>query len=64
ARGKRGSLLQGFTHAIGCFLRMYVLRLGFLDGKAGLLLSILSSHSTFIKYADLWLRSRPQGRQE
>ena len=64
ARGKRGSLLQGFGHAIGCFLRMYVLRLGFLDGKAGLLLSILSSHSTFIKYADLWLRSRTQGKPD
>ena len=57
-RGKSANLLQGFIHAIGCFLRMYIFRLGFLDGKTGLLLSILSAHSTFVKYADLWIRKQ------
>lgn len=56
-RGKRSSIGQGLLHAIGCFLKMYVLRAGFLDGKQGFLLSILSAHSTFVKYADLWIRS-------
>jgi len=37
---------------------MYVIRLGFLDGKAGLLLAMLSAHSTFVKYADLWVRTQ------
>lgn len=55
-RGKRASLGQGIVHAIGCFLRMYLLRGGLLDGRAGLLLALLSAHSTFAKYADLWLR--------
>ncbi|MGL4204663.1 MAG: glycosyltransferase family 2 protein [Aeromonadaceae bacterium] len=58
ARGKTTTLLQGMLHALGCFVRMYLLRLGFLDGKAGFLISVLSAHSTFVKYADLWLRSR------
>jgi (heptosyl)LPS beta-1,4-glucosyltransferase len=58
AKGKTTSLLQGVLHAIGCFVRMYFLRVGFLDGKAGFLLSILSAHSTFVKYADLWLRKQ------
>ncbi|MDH2925371.1 (heptosyl)LPS beta-1,4-glucosyltransferase [Nicoletella semolina] len=57
-KGKKGSLLQGITHAIACFVKMYFLKAGFLDGKQGLLLAILSSHSTFIKYADLWNRTR------
>lgn len=58
ARGKRGSLTAGIAHGIGCFLRMYLLKAGFLDGRAGLLLALLSAHSTFAKYADLWVRTR------
>ena len=60
ARGKRGSLLQGGLHGIACFLRMYVFRLGFLDGAQGLLLAILSAHSTYVKYADLWVKQQPK----
>lgn len=56
-RGKKASLSQGFSHAIGCFIKMYLLKRGFLDGKQGLLIAILSAHSTFIKYADLWIRN-------
>ncbi len=59
AAGRRSSLLQGFTHGLACFLRMYVFRLGFLDGRQGLLLAVLSGHSTFVKYADLWTRWHP-----
>lgn len=57
-QGKKASLGQGISHAVGCFIKMYFLKAGFLDGKQGLLLAILSAHSTFVKYADLWDRSR------
>jgi len=56
--GKRGSLLKGILHGIFCFLRMYVFRAGFLDGKRGFLLASLSAFSTFAKYADLWVRQQ------
>lgn len=59
-KGKSSSLLQGFLHGVACFLKMYVFRLGFLDGRQGLLLAMLSAHSTFAKYADLWIRSQNQ----
>ncbi len=59
AAGRKGSLLQGTSHALACFLRMYVFRAGFLDGRQGLLLALLSAHSTFVKYADLWVRYQP-----
>jgi glycosyltransferase involved in cell wall biosynthesis len=36
------------------FLKMYVIRLGFLDGKHGLVLSTLAAFSVFSKYARLW----------
>lgn len=58
ARGQRGSLGAGVIHGIGCFLRMYLFKAGFLDGRQGLLLALLSAHSTFAKYADLWVRTR------
>jgi (heptosyl)LPS beta-1,4-glucosyltransferase len=58
ARGKRSSLLQGLIHGVGCFIKMYIVRAGFLDGKQGFLLAVLSAHSTFVKYADLWIRQQ------
>jgi len=59
-RGKTASLSAAFLHGLGCFVRMYVLKAGFLDGRRGLLLALLSAHSTFVKYADLWIRAQPQ----
>lgn len=55
-RGKKSSIFQALVHALGCFLKMYVLHVGFLDGKQGFIIATLSAHSTFIKYADLWIR--------
>lgn len=54
AQGKRSSLTQAIVHAIGCFLKMYLFKRGFLDGKHGFLLAILSAQSVFLKYASLW----------
>lgn len=36
------------------FLRMFILKTGFLDGTHGLLLALLSSTAVLIKYAKLW----------
>lgn len=58
--GQRASLANGIWHGLGCFLRMYLFKRGFLDGKPGLLLALLSAHSTFIKYAALWLHDHDQ----
>ena len=57
-KGKKATLWQGISHAIGCFVKMYILKAGFLDGKQGFLLAVLSAHSTFVKYADLWERNQ------
>lgn len=58
AQGKKSSLGNAMLHAVGCFLKMYVFKAGFLDGKQGFLLAVLSAHSTFIKYADLWIHAQ------
>ncbi|MFZ7157243.1 glycosyltransferase family 2 protein, partial [Avibacterium avium] len=57
-QGKKATLFQGITHGIATFTKMYLLKAGFLDGKEGFLLAVLSGHSTFVKYADLWIRTR------
>ena len=57
-RGKKASISQGVGHALGCFIKMYIVKAGFLDGKQGFLLSVLSAHSTFVKYADLWIKTQ------
>lgn len=62
ARGKSTNLLTGVMHGIGCFVKMYILHAGFLDGRQGFLLAALSAHSTFVKYADLWVRTRTSAR--
>lgn len=57
-RGRKGSLAAAFVHGGFCFVRMYLLRAGFLDGRAGLLLAILLAQATFAKYAELWALGR------
>ncbi|MEZ8606894.1 glycosyltransferase family 2 protein [Vibrio sp. 10N.239.311.G01] len=63
-QGKTASLTQGLFHSVGCFIKMYFLRAGFLDGKQGLLISLLSAHSTFVKYADLWERTHTRSQSD
>jgi (heptosyl)LPS beta-1,4-glucosyltransferase len=62
AQGRSTNLLKGMLHGIGCFVKMYVLHAGFLDGRQGFLLAVLSAHSTFVKYADLWIRTKTSAR--
>lgn len=64
ARGKTSSISQGIIHALSCFIKMYIVKAGFLDGKQGFLLSLLSAHSTFVKYADLWIKTKTSSPKE
>lgn len=61
ARG-RGGLWPALTHATWTFLRGYLLRLGFLDGRAGLAIACLNARGTFLRYRLAGLpASRPPG---
>ncbi|RRN44956.1 glycosyltransferase [Lautropia dentalis] len=46
----RGGTLRGVRHAAWSFLRGYLLRAGFLDGRYGLTLACLNASGTFWKY--------------
>ena len=52
-RGKKAGVFSIVINPIFKFLRMYIIRLGFLDGLEGLLLSILSANYTMVKYYKL-----------
>jgi glycosyltransferase involved in cell wall biosynthesis len=45
---------QLIVRPVWVFVRMYVVKLGFLDGIQGFILSVLSSCYVFTKYAKLW----------
>jgi (heptosyl)LPS beta-1,4-glucosyltransferase len=60
-RGRRANALDLLLHPPAAFLRNYILRRGFLDGTAGLTLSIVNAYSVFLKFAKLWeLQRTPQ----
>jgi hypothetical protein len=52
--GRRPSWINLFVRPWARFFKMFILRRGFLDGKHGLVLSILAAFSVFTKYARLW----------
>ena len=54
--GKRASLLKAITHGLWAFIRGYIIRAGFLDGRRGFLLALLNAEGSFYNYAKMLLR--------
>jgi glycosyltransferase involved in cell wall biosynthesis len=61
AAGRRATAWDLTVRPLFAFLKMYVLRLGVLDGMHGFILCTLSSAYVFTKYAKLWERTRVGG---
>lgn len=57
-KGKRASLFDVTVRPVSRFIKMYVLRRGFLDGYHGAVLCGLAAFSVFTKYAKLWNMAR------
>jgi glycosyltransferase involved in cell wall biosynthesis len=55
ASNRRLSFFTGIAHGAFTFLRVYVLRLGFLDGAAGFLLAVANAEGTYYRYMKAWL---------
>ena len=51
--GKRARSWTPLSHATWMFIRMYILKLGLLDGLDGFIISILNAGGSFFKYAKL-----------
>jgi len=55
ASDRKVSALSGVTHGIGTFLRVYLLKLGFLDGAAGFMLAVANAEGAYYRYQKAWL---------
>jgi len=53
-RGRRASLWDLLARPPAKFLKSYLLKRGFLDGRHGLILSMTATFYVFLKYAKLW----------
>lgn len=52
--GKSARLLDLVFNPMFRFLKLYVLKRGFLDGMPGFIIAVLGSYYCFLKYAKLW----------
>lgn len=53
-KGSESTPFNAFFRALWAFTRMYVIQLGFLDGKSGFVLAVNSAHYVFLKYSKVW----------
>jgi len=53
-KGKKANLVSACSHGVMKFIKMYLLKLGFLDGKEGFVLAVISSFGVSLKYLRLW----------
>jgi hypothetical protein len=61
ARGQRGSLTKAILHGGWAFMRGYVFRGGFLDGREGFLLAFSAGLGSFYRYAKMaYLVGKPR----
>ena len=51
--GKKGSIFKAITHAIWMFIKVYLLKAGFLDGRAGFILSVTFAEGAYYRYIKL-----------
>lgn len=59
--GKRGGLGAALSHGVWAFLRSYVIRRGFLDGKLGFVLAMYIAEGTYYRYLKMGILSGQLG---
>jgi glycosyltransferase involved in cell wall biosynthesis len=57
-RGKGGSVSGAVAHGAWAFLRTYLFRAGFLDGREGFVLAVANAEGTYYRYLKAWLAAR------
>jgi glycosyltransferase involved in cell wall biosynthesis len=64
AQGRSGAGFAMLVHPPLKFLKMYLLKGGFLEGLPGFVVAVLGAYYVFLKYAKLWeLRRTPEARR-
>lgn len=64
SRGRTTSLPKALAHGLFAFVRTYLLKLGFLDGRHGLMLAIYNAEYAYYKYVKLMFLQSPPQRPE
>ena len=59
-QGKKASLFKPYLSAVGRFITMFFIKLGFLDGKMGFNIAWISAQSNIFKYKELRRLNREQ----
>jgi glycosyltransferase involved in cell wall biosynthesis len=57
-KNKSFNVLSPITHSSWIFIKLYIIKRGFLDGFAGLLVSVLSCMHVFVKYSKALIKRR------
>ena len=57
-KNSSASLRKAVGHALWAFLRTYIIRAGFLDGREGFMLAVSTAEGTYYRYLKLMLISR------
>src|SRR6476620_5318243 len=58
ASGQKVWFATGIFRGLFAFLRTYILRAGFLDGREGFLLAVANAEGTYYRFMKAWLAGR------
>jgi glycosyltransferase involved in cell wall biosynthesis len=64
AQGRRAGVGRAVVSGVFAFVRSYLLRLGFLDGRVGLAVSVLQAQAAFGKYFSLYCMQLQKGSSD
>lgn len=57
-RGRSGGLGKAIGHGLWAFVRTFVLKRGFLDGRLGFVLAVNNAEVSYYRYLKMWLAER------
>jgi glycosyltransferase involved in cell wall biosynthesis len=57
-KGVRGTLAKALGHGAWAFVRTYLVKSGFRDGRLGFVLALTNAQETYYRYLKLWLLQR------
>ncbi|MFB0517685.1 MAG: glycosyltransferase family 2 protein [Acidobacteriota bacterium] len=63
-QGERAGIAKLIFFPMATFIKTYFIKLGFLEGVAGLIISVISATYVFLKYAKLWDMWRIEKREK
>jgi hypothetical protein len=63
SRGRKANLGSAIGHGLWTFLRTYLLKRGFLDGREGFIMAVSNAEGTYYRYLKLMYLNETDGKQ-